>query len=333
MTLRYVIASVWNGGGFPPEENSAREIALLRTANRAMIRQQEGHSDAFLFVFIGNYDEQQTSKALKSFGFSNADVAFYPCEDEESPNPDWEWLQETASDEISDWLRTHHPGALPKFPKEYGDIDFWWTGIEAEDFDDDEWGISVSAFTQLLPYTHSAKAETWLQILNEAVTDFGNFDNDMERNHNAIIAATLCEWLHGFEAASGNGYNHFEPSTAIDLLDIDKFYLGCRYSNISQSSDIDELLEEAEGDIERLPELALCALTKEARWELKSSLSDYFGGDSGLFWVLYSTIWPKLDKPAIEALSSTLDLSEIEYSELEQPWLFVTEGWTESADD
>ncbi len=334
MTLRYVIASVWGGGGFPPEENSAREILLLRTANRAMVRQHEGHSDAFLFVFVGNYEEQETSKALKSFGFSNVHIAFYPCEDEESPNhPEWECIQEAASDEISAWLRTHHPGALPKFPKEYGELEFWWTGIEAEDFDDDEWGIPVSAFSQILPYSHSAKAETWLQILTEAVTDFGIYDNDMQRNHNAIIAATLCEWLHGFEAASGNGYNHFEASTAIDLLDIDKFYLGCRYSNISQSSDIDELLEEAEGDIERLPELALCALTEEARWELRSSLSDYFGGDSGLFWVLYSTIWPKLDRPVNEALCCTLDLSEIEYSELEQPWLFVTEGWTESADD
>jgi hypothetical protein len=220
--------------------------------------------------------------------------------------------------------------------KEYGDIGFWRTGIEAKDFDDDRWGISVSAFTQPLPYTHSAKAVTWLQIITEAVTDFRIPENDMERYHNAIIAATLCEWLHGFEVVSGNGYNHFEPCTAIDLLAIDKFYRGYRYAEISQSSDssdIDELLEEAEGDIERLPELALCALIKEYSWDIRSSLSNYFSGDSVLFWALYSTIWPKLDKPAVEAFSSTLDLSEIEYSELEQPWLFVTEGWTESADD
>ena len=138
---------------------------------------------------------------------------------------------------------------------------------------------------------------------------------------------------HGFEAVSSNGYNHFEPSTAIDVLDIDKFYLGYRYAELSQSSDIEELLEETEGDFKRLPELALCALTIEVRWDLRNSLSDYFGGDSGLFWVLYSSIWPKLDKPAVEALSSTLDLSEIEYSELKEPWLFVTEGWTETADD
>ena len=155
----------------------------------------------------------------------------------------------------------------------------------------------------------------------------------MERNQNAIIAATLCEWLHGFEAASGNGYNHFEASTAIDLLDIDKFYLGCRCAKLSKFSDFEEIFYAADCEFGHLPELALKALTEEHRWDLKSSLSDYFDGDSGLFWVLYSAIWPKLDKPAMEAFSSTLDLSEIEYSDLEQPWLFVTEGWTESADD
>jgi hypothetical protein len=36
------------------------------------------------------------------------------------------------------------------------------------------------------------------------------FPTALASDHAAAWAATLCEWLHGFEAASGNSFNNFE---------------------------------------------------------------------------------------------------------------------------
>ena len=51
--LRHVLVYVVLGGVFPPAQDSARDIALLRAANRAMCGKQRGHPDSFLFVFAG----------------------------------------------------------------------------------------------------------------------------------------------------------------------------------------------------------------------------------------------------------------------------------------
>ena len=176
---------------------------------------------------------------------------------------------------------------------------------------------------------------TWLTILGHAVelhSVQNALPNALGCDIAAAWAATLCEWLHGFEAASGNSYNNFGYEANSNLYP-SAFYLGFKLARLS-GSDLESACEEADSDVDDLSSVALKAITQDKRDELRAELSDFFGGDGALYWALHSAIWPDLSKPMGEALELELGSSHFDdLARLDAPWRYVTEGWCDGADD
>jgi len=333
--LRHVLVYARLGGVFPPPPNSQEEIALLRAANRALYRKAMGLTDAFLFVFVGSGDASKEAAAIEAYGFPAATVASIEGQaGDVNAEQDLVELQQDAARLIAGWLAKEHAGAIAFPPHEYDATKFWWTGVEQADpvFD---WPFSAPDVAPILPDTHSAKAETWLAVLGHAMeldAIQATSRAGLGQQRAALLAATLCEWLHGFEAASGNGWNHFEPYAAIQGLGISEFALGFEASRISGSG-LEEFSDEHDEDVDGLTAAALSLITGALRSELRNVLSDFFGGDAALFWAIYSAIWPRFDQPMVEALNSLVNLEgREEFADLEAPWSFVVDGWHESAD-
>lgn len=198
--LRHVLVDVTLSSIFPPVSNSEGDIALLRAANRALQRKTQGAEDAFLFVLVGDHNVTAVNEAVLAFGFPNATVICLGSDDEEFGTIE-------VAGAVEKWLGMEHSGAVAAFGKDYAETEFWWSGVERCDyvfglpFDDGD-------FADALPSAHRSKAATWLAILAIALDLDAVADttlNGFRRQQAAVWAATLCEWLHGFEAASGNG--------------------------------------------------------------------------------------------------------------------------------
>lgn len=329
--LRNVLIYVNLGGVFPPPANSAGDVALLRAANLAMRRKAQGVTDICLFLIAGATPTAVGDEGVNTYGFPVAEIVHVGDEKQEELTPDYDALQEEVGQVVASWLTNHHPGAIAYPRSGYDATNFWWVGVEHED-NVFEWPFSGSDFASELPDTHKEKAETWLTILAHALdleTTQASTAIELGQQRAAVAAATLCEWLHGFEAASGNGYNHFDPDSAINSLGLADLFLGFEASCLS-GEDLDEFCDEHDVDIDGLGAAALSVITGELRGELRSALSSFFGSDSSLFWALHSAIWPQFCQPMGESINALLNQGDI--AELEAPWSFVTDGWCEAAD-
>jgi hypothetical protein len=212
----------------------------------------------------------------------------------------------------------------------YREIEWWWIGYESTGATR-EWPFDPACFNSLLPEPHCERGDTWLEILAKglALEDMERGDFPYESFQIQVKAAALCEWLHGFEAASGNGYNHFDPADAALALDMDRLFIGYQAAEaLSRSgrsppdecADIDEAFREA-----------TLAVTEDARTDVLSALG-VMGGDGLLFWTLYASIWPRYGCHLNEAINALLGLESVEYGEIDAAWQFVHDGWHESAD-
>lgn len=337
--LRHVLAYVALGAAFPPETNSATDVALLRAANRAMQRKTQGVEDAFLFVVVGQHTCEAASEVISGYGFPKATVV---CIEAEEVERRLEWGEEIIPGQVGQaverWLNQEHIGALAAFPRDYADTEFWWSGVEHDDnvFD---WPIDEGEFAKALPTSHRSKAATWMTILGHAVEldEIQACKPDaLGRDMAAAWAATLCEWLHGFEAASGNGYNHFKYGYS-DLLMPSAFYLGFELARLS-GGDLEETCDSADADVDGLSFAALKAITQEKRADLRAALSGFFGGDPALYWALHSAIWPSYSDDYPRSMSEALERELYGYdfddlAKLDAPWRYVAEGWSDDADD
>lgn len=334
--LRHVLAHVTIGNDFPPSPDSTREIALLRAANRAMLRREDGKTDAFLFVMVGSYDADKVREVISAYGFPNISVITLDSDVSEAHlSIHYDEVCAEVGDSILSWLNKEHPGALARFSQEYQNEDFWWAGIE-HDKDVFDWPFSAGDFASELPTTHRARAATWLAVLTNAAELDAIRTASFEMLGSVRVAswaATLCEWLHGFEAASGNGYNHFDADSVGKSLGLSDFYLGFELARL-QDDDLDTLCDEHDVNLDELRPQAVGAISANLRGDLRSDLSDFFGGDSGLFFALYSSIWPQLAKPMVESSQELLQSDDHnDLAELDAPWRFVSEGWCDEADD
>jgi hypothetical protein len=337
--LRYVLIHVTLGSEFPPAANSAADIALLRAAYCARQRKARGTEDAFLFVVVGQQAREAVNGAIAAYGFPNARIVCIEVDDvEQRLEMGEEILHGLVGQAVEDWMNLEHSGAVTVFPKEYTDTEFWWSGVEHDDHVFD-WPFDYGEFAKALPTSHRSKAATWLTILGYAVDLHATQacgPNALGRDIAAAWAATLCEWLHGFDAASGNGYNHFASEYSAELMPSD-FYLGFELARLS-GDDLESACESADADIDDLSGVALKAITQDKRDELRAALSDFFDGDSGLYWALHSAIWPSYsdDYPRSmrDAIDRELGSGDMEdMARLDAPWRYVTEGWCDEADD
>lgn len=333
--LRHVLSHVTIGNDFPPPPNSVREIALLRAANRALLRKERGTTDAFLFVMVGCYNAEKVKEAISAYGFPNISVITVDCDVSEAQlSISYDDVCAEVGDCISSWLIGEHPGAIARFSQEYQNEEFWWTGIEHDEYVFD-WPFNIEDFASELPDTHRVRAATWLNVLsNAAELDAIRTESPVELGsvRAASWAATLCEWLHGFEAASGNGYSHFDADSVGRALGLPDFYLGFELARLCED-DLDTLCDEHDADLDELRSQAMAAITDSLRNDLRAALSAFFGGDSGLFWVMYSSIWPQLAKPMVESSQELLQTNDYDgLAELDVPWRFVSNGWCDESD-
>lgn len=328
--LVYVIESDLTSG-----PSAALDISLIRMANIAMQRKLNRNvEDALLFIAVGPVSSEIVEKTIAGYGLPNATVAYIEIDDDERRGDEAGLISSLIDSEITKWLNREHSGAIGCFPNEYGAIDFWWSGIE-NDGRALEYPFAPSDFATALPDTHQRKSATWLTILAHAIDlDSTQREAPYRLGHDvaAVWAATLCEWLHGFEAASENGYNGFGYETNSSLYPT-QFYLGFELAKLT-NSELQICCEDADVDVDDLQRVALKAITRDRRGKLRDGLSNFFGGDGALFWVLHSAIWPGLKNPMATSLNLLIGSSDYEdIARIENPWRFVAEGWHDSADD
>lgn len=338
--IRNIYAIVLNGHQFPIADNSQLDIVLLRLANQALQRQQLGIVDSFLFVICGSIDSKQQTlftptirdlANLDKYGFPVIELVSVDTTDENGDEVELDDVQECIGNEISKWLKEKYPAAITSLSSTGSDeLDVWWSGIEAIP-DKLELPFELEDFAKNLPGTHQARASTWLAILGE-VSNFQYGEGWISDNQFRLKAIALCEWLNGFEGASGNGYNDFEAGYAGNSMELDDFYMGCIWGQENPKELIDDKFEESDCDSDDMKSSILAEISAGMRQEIRDLLTEYFGSETVLFWALYTSIWPKFDKPVAEALENIVGLRESDYEDVAEPWMFVTDGWTDSAD-
>lgn len=333
--LRHVLVHVSLGTDFPPPKDSPRDIALLRAANLAMQRKTRGIGDAFLFVTVGLHDHDQVTEALATYGFPKASVVCIEADDVESR---LEFGEETLPAEvgtaIETWLNLEHMGAVARVCVDYPASEFWWSGVEHDD-EVFAWPFEAGTYGACLPTSHKSRAGTWLSIVGHAIELHAiqaTTPDNLGLERAAAWALTLCEWLHGFEEACGNGYNNFEEELDGRIMP-SEFFLGFELARLS-GDDLESLCDAYGADVDGLHTAALKAITNDLRNELRHGLANFFGGDGGLYWTLHSAIWPEYTKPMPAAMNDLLNpVGFEELGERDSAWRFVSEGWCEEADD
>ncbi|NEV61533.1 hypothetical protein [Thiorhodococcus minor] len=344
MGARYLFALDLIAPSAPPKKDSQRDVDLVRAANLALRRQHADIEDHFLFLVYGACDEETVAHSVRAYGFPNCEVRFVGEDEDLTPTADdsialsGEYGEEIGY-ALEQWVDKAHPGALPlgsilapdhSALAAYREIEWWWIGCEGTD-SERPWPFDPDQLGALLPATHTSRAGTWLEILalGLALEDADLEEQPYDRFMVVAKVAALCEWLHGFEAASGNSYNHFEPEEAVARLAMSPLFIGYEAGKVLPDSER-SLPEEAETDEEALRS-AVLAVTAQARSGVLSALG-VFGGDGLLFWTLHASIWPRYDCRLSEAMENVLGLSSVDYGEIAAPWQFVYDGWHESAE-
>lgn len=331
--IRHILVSVLIQPVFPTIKESKLDNNLTRSAHQALLRKQNGVTDALIFVICSQVGEAEVKKAIMQYGFPDVHVIYIEVCDEDLTihYDDLEYLIEA---ELSAWLDKNHPAAITRLSNpEYDSLDIWWSGIETTDRQA-QWNFS-DKYAATLPDTHRKKAGTWLDILSEVI----NLDESCwsSKNQFSLYAATLCEWLHGFEAASGNSYNHFDARDVCEALEMDDFYLGFLLGQSTPTETIYEVMENADTyDISDIKSYALEQATNKERSDIRNLLSQYFSSDAVLLWALHTAIWPKYNRPAVDLLNEFINpvgWGPEEVAEVMNEWEFVTNGWTDSADE
>lgn len=329
--LRHVLVSVLIEPEFPIIKESKLDISLLRLAHQALLRQQSGVTDALLFVVCCNSNEEEVTKSIKPYGFPDAQIIYIEVNDEDL-SIHYDDLQNLINTKLSTWLEKNHPAAITNLSiAAYESLDLWWSGVEVTNTEM-EWDF-WEKYAETLPDAHRKKAGTWLAILSEI------FDIEepcwLTENQFLLYAATLCEWLHGFEVASGNGYNNFEATEVYKALPLDEFYLGFLLGQSAPDEEFQEIMENNDlVDDSEVRGYIIKQATSNERSKLRDMLSSYFGSDTALLWALHNAIWPKYNEPSSDLCNDLVNPSHYDdIAEIDEAWQFVTNGWTDSADE
>jgi len=280
-----------------------------------------GHRDDFLVVGYNFSDEEALRASLLPYGLDGVEV--------ESVVSTEDSLGEFAETVVARWLRERHPNAIPiQLPTAlepnlvYPKNDWWWAGVEAAD---DENADIARTLKACLPSDYAGQASTWAALLLQ-LSDRELTDEDADEYERVMTALTLARWLSGFDAATENNFFSFDYDDAARSGGLDPLRLGFEAGK-DHSAELDDAFQGEDWPDEGLLGAALKVCLGARTGALRDLLSDAFGGDASLFWSLHATIWPKLDEPVDEAADALLGLRRQEYSEIERPWRFVTEGW------
>ncbi len=312
---------------------SKLDATLRKAASRARERREIGQHDIFAFLVLDVQRIAQIRSAIAPLGFPDDQLVTLAVDSDTGDVDDFEANRENAGYVLSSWLDKEHPSAIEiAYQGSYADLDLWWSGIESIGTNS-IWPFSETAFGQLLPDTHRQKGATWLAILQKAM-DLWQPAGWVDENRLSVVAACLCEWLHGFEGASGNSYNDFEPDAACDALNICDLWVGLCFKETHSDQTVDEILAEhySEENLGEIKGSVLLDATEDIRSEMRAALARFFGGDGGLFYALYSAIWRGHDRSWHKRFDDLCNNTDIEHlAEIDEPWQFVSYGWSDGA--
>ena len=311
-------------------KKSYLDESLSKIANQNLLRENNGISDSFLFIVCGKNKNTNLNKKLLSYGFKKFEIISIDNDDDDSNIDDY---LDFISWGIDQWLYKNHKAVIVDLiGKGYCSDDsnfynnlYWFIGFESNE--KTICNLNVSKYAETLPGTHRDKASTWLSILKEALI-VNNPEILKDRNHFALYAACLCEWLHGFEAVTENSYNYFEPELVIDALEIDIYYLAQIFDKI-EGVGLQNLFSDSDSefDISNVIEY----ITEDIRVDMITALLSIFSSDTVLFCTLYTSIWPEFDKKWFDSCTDIVGLETIDYGDIERAWIFIQDGWHESA--
>lgn len=341
--LGYVVVYVHQEYQFPPAKNSAADAALIRAANLYLQRKQAGIEDLFLFVFPSI--EAINEDAIRRYGFSSVELRvtsepkermqggleLFPVVDLDATSSCscFRSIRDEIGEIVSGWLQECHPTAIPFLLGGYDQKYFWWQGIRCAGESPSKL-IEIAALNSELPLRHREKGATWLGIAkNAGLLSAGMHES--EEFEDALNVAALCEWLHGFDAVSGDGENEFSGSSVMRWLPISELALGFEAGKLTQES-IWLLCEERDRDIGSMAGPLLRLLVETKRSQIRDSLSRYFGGDENLLYSLLSIVSADYSRPMLYQREEILSLLDRSFDELADAWNFVQEGWHDRAD-
>jgi len=313
--------------------DSGLNIDLLQRANAWLQRLNSGARDDLLLIGAGFEDEPTFRAMLKSYGLASAEIAVIPPD--EFDESDGTALGESIELIAAGWISKHHGNAIPvcKWSELISDAAYpadgwWWAGLEAAD---NEQSSLAAVLGALLPDAFNRQALTWATIIAEC--DGSNCAGEEHEVHEAAMQTiALARWLTGFDAATENNFYDFSASEAIDAAGLDTLRLGFEAGR-NHESELADYFDGNDVAYEGLANACLLACLEERTGAIKATLSGAFGGDPLLFWSLYRSIWPDLKRSSDDNMNGLLSMSDVDMSDIDRPWRFVTEGWIEFSEE
>jgi hypothetical protein len=320
----------------PQDVNAtAYHTPLLRIANAWLQRCNLKTMDELLLVGVGFEEEQAFKDALKPYGLAGAHTALIPAADlDESDSEDW---QASVGSLVDRWLAERHAGAIAVVDwthlvpdTAYPWDGWWWVGVKAQESDTDLSDLA-DTLVELLPDAFKAQAVTWAAILVH-VMGLRTTDDEAQAHEAMMQTVALAYWLAGFAAVTDDDFFDFSAADALAVSGLDPLRLGFEAGQ-QHAAKLGHLFDGNEDSNEALSTACLRACLAERKLQVNDNLTRAFGSHTLLFWSLYRSVWPDFKHASTDNMKTLLNLSEVDYSELERPWLFVKQGWTEFPDD
>lgn len=325
MTLKLALALHLPAPTAKASEPSQFDAHLLRIATAWLSRRQAGTEDDLLIVGSGFASEDELIGYLKPYGLAGARLETLDADIGDT------YLEEGIGVAVSRWRRQVHKGSIP-IAQLNGFIDdsayptdgFWWAGVEASSIEENEYSTALAS---LIPDSFHPQAGTWTAILMDRLghRSDGEESSDYETS---ITLLVLAYWLNGFDAASANGFFGFSATEGFDATALDRLRVGFEAGQLHQAK-AGERAEWLDVSNEGFDADCLIACLAMRVDDLRNELSKAFGGDTALFWSLYSSIWPKCSLQMHEAMDDLLNLKTIEAGEIDRAWQFVRYGWVD----
>lgn len=313
--------------------DSELNVALLQKANAWLQRRNAKVSDDLLLIGVGFDDEVDFQATLKPYGLASAEIDVIPPD--AFDQTDGAALGESVESIAASWISKHHGNAIPVVSwgalvpdAAYPADGWWWVGLEAKD---DEQSSLADILNELLPDAFKKQALAWVTLFAEC-DGFSAYGEEHETHEATLKTVALARWLIGFDAATENNFYDFSASDAIDTAGLDALRLGFEAGR-NHEVELGNYFDGDDQTDEGLAAACLKACLDERNAGVRDALSTALGGNAALFWSLHTSIWPDLKKPMHEAMDDLLNLRMGGIGDLERPWMFVTDGWIDFAEE
>lgn len=311
------------------ESEKLQDLELLKLANCWLQRKAEGHKDGLLLLGVDFPQVEDLQKRVAPLGLRDVDLAVIALDEDSN-------LGDDVAPVVGKWLEDKHPSAVSFLnwalllgDLAVPDLNWWWTGVEAEPAD--EYSAILAGLEDLVPDSFRDQLPTWLALVLQE-SKLGLFDSEQTNYAVCMEALGLARWLQGYDEVSENGYFDFSYSLASTQLPIDQMRLSEEVWQ-NYADEIKDAFDDEDATQADLCAAALKLCLANRVTDLAGTLREAFGGPAPLLWALYSAIWPNLTEPSADAFVDLFGGTRMLVSELMPQWNFVNEGWGDFTED